>query len=292
MNCIKKTRVNRSQRENRRGTWRDEQNQKFVILYGMRPMKYSIILSQLNEEERDRAYQKYRMIEPYINKTSTLKSISSTSGTPMRTLSLWVKKYRSGGLVGLARHSRSDKGNPRTYDAELQKAIEGIYLNKPLLSRSNIHRLIIKYCHHKNIKEPGYRVVCRIITSLPDDLVILGTQGTKAYQQKYDLIHIRSAQHPNEIWQADHCLIDIEVMNDKNKPQRPWLTIIMDDCSRAICSFLPPCAQKTSLCLRHAIWRKPDPQWNVLGVPKTLYTDHGSDTLHQNILNKSVLISK
>ena len=40
MNCIKKTRVNRLQRENRRGTWRDEQNQKFVILYVLRRFSF------------------------------------------------------------------------------------------------------------------------------------------------------------------------------------------------------------------------------------------------------------
>lgn len=41
--------------------------------------------------------------------------------------------------------------------------------------------------------------------------------------------------------------MDIQVLNDKNKACRPWLTVIIDDCSRAICgyelSFLNPSEQ-------------------------------------------------
>lgn len=84
---------------------------------------------------------------------------------------------------------------------------------------------------------------------------VLATQGSKAYQQKYDLLHLCSSNRPNEIWQADHVLIDIEIYNDKSELERPWLTIIIDDCNRAICgyelSFFAPFSNKTSLCLRH-----------------------------------------
>jgi putative transposase len=62
---------------------------------------------------------------------------------------------------------------------------------------------------------------------------------------------------------------------------RPWLTVIMDDYSRAITgfgvSFHAPSAIQTALVLRQAIWRKLIPQWHVCGIPGTFYTDHGSD---------------
>ncbi|WP_158616482.1 DDE-type integrase/transposase/recombinase [Legionella septentrionalis] len=116
---------------------------------------------------------------------------------------------------------------------------------------------------------------------------MLGRQGSKAYQQQYDLLYIRAAEQPNELWQADHVLLDFDVLNDRNKLQKPWLTVIIDDCSRAICgyelSFLSPSAQKTSLCFRHAIWRKSDPDWGIMGVPESFYTDHGSDFTSKHI---------
>jgi len=244
-------------------------------------------LAQLSDDERDRATQKYKIIEPYINDEQTLKTVAENKSIPVRTLGLWVKKYREQGLVGLARRSRCDKGLPRQYESPLQKTIEGVYLKKPMLSGANIHKLITEYCHQNNLKTPSYRSVCRVIFNIPDDMVLLGQQGSKAYKQQYDLLHMRAAEHPNELWQADHVLLDFDLLNDKNKPQKPWLTVVIDDCSRAICgyelSFLSPSAQKTSLCMRHAIWRKPDPDWGILGVPAIFYTDHGSDFTSKHI---------
>ncbi|MBA3535680.1 MAG: DDE-type integrase/transposase/recombinase [Tatlockia sp.] len=244
-------------------------------------------LTQLSDDERENATRKYQIIEPYINGEQLLKKIAEYKSIPIRTLNLWVRKYRTHGLVGLARQSRCDKGLPRQYEITLQKLIEGIYLKKPMLSGANIHKLITVHCHKKNLKVPSYRSVCRVIFNIPDDLLLLGRQGTKAYQQQYDLLYLRAANQPNELWQADHVLLDFEVLNDKNKLQRPWLTVVIDDCSRAICgyelSFLSPSANKTSLCFRHAIWRKSDPNWGILGIPESFYTDHGSDFTSKHI---------
>lgn len=76
-------------------------------------------------------------------------------------------------------------------------------------------------------------------------------------------------------------MLDLWVRQDGGHPARPWLTVIMDDYSRAIAgfgvSFHAPSAIQTALVLRQAIWRKPIPQWHICGIPGTFYTDHGSD---------------
>jgi putative transposase len=109
----------------------------------------------------------------------------------------------------------------------------------------------------------------------------LAQQGTKAYEEAFDLLYQRDATTPNEIWQADHSPLPILVLNEKGEPQRPWLTVIEDDYSRAIAgfniTFRPPCAINTSLALRQAIWHKSDPRWHLCGIPESFYTDHGSD---------------
>jgi putative transposase len=82
----------------------------------------------------------------------------------------------------------------------------------------------------KKITVPSYRNICKIISLIPDDLTALSHHGTKAYKQKYDLLLcIRESERQNQIWQADHVLMDIEILNDTNKLQRPWLTIIIDN---------------------------------------------------------------
>jgi putative transposase len=83
------------------------------------------------------------------------------------------------------------------------------------------------------------------------------------------------------MWQADHTLLDMRVLDERGRPARPWLTIILDDFSRAVAGYAlslhDPSSIQTALALRQAIWRKGDPHWSVCGIPETFYTDHGSD---------------
>ena len=75
--------------------------------------------------------------------------------------------------------------------------------------------------------------------------------------------------------------LDILVTGADGKPERPWLTTVIDDYSRAICGYMvftgAPSALNTALALRQAIWRKTDPVWAVCGLPDVLHVDHGSD---------------
>lgn len=244
-------------------------------------------MSKIIRSSTDEAIRKYKIIEGFLDHTQTLTSIHIHSTIPKRTLTYWVKQYRLHGLKGLAHHSRKDKGSSRKHSTHLQQVIEGLYFQKPTPTRATIHRLTIQYCTQKALPIPHYRFVCRVIQKLPKDMKTLATKGAKVYQQTYDLLHMRSAAQPNEIWQADHVLLDMPVLHSGNTLKQPWLTIIMDDCSRAICgyelSFLNPSAQKTALCLRQALWRKPDPRWIIMGVPDIFYTDHGSDFTSQHI---------
>lgn len=244
-------------------------------------------IAELTESQRQNAHKKYHLIEPYLNGTFNLNDIAKNKNIPIRTLNLWLKKYRQNGLLGLARKPRQDRGNTRKCGQDLVEVIEGLYLKNPTLSRKNLHIMLAKYGSKHNIDLPSYRTLCRIIDSIPDDMVLLNLKGSKTYKQTYDLPHRWSATYPNELWQADHVLIDVEIETSQAVFQRPWLTVIMDDFSRGVCgyelSLLSPSAQKTSLCFRYAIWRKSDQKWIIFGIPDNLYTDHGSDFTSHHI---------
>ncbi len=74
---------------------------------------------------------------------------------------------------------------------------------------------------------------------------------------------------------------------DDGTPVRPWLTVILDDYSRAVAGYRlsveAPSARQTALTLRDAIGRNGDPRWHVCGIPATFYTDHGSDFTSQHL---------
>ena len=89
------------------------------------------------------------------------------------------------------------------------------------------------------------------------------------------------AERANATWQADHTELDILILDANGRPARPWLTVILDDYSRAVCGYMvflgAPSAMNTALALRHAIWPKNDPNWPMCGLPDVLYVDHGTD---------------
>jgi putative transposase len=81
--------------------------------------------------------------------------------------------------------------------------------------------------------------------------------------------------------QVDHAQLDIKLLREDGSVGKPWLTIVIDDYSRAVAGyylgFEAPSSLRTSLALRQGIWRKVIPHWQICGIPDVLYTDNGSD---------------
>jgi putative transposase len=96
---------------------------------------------------------------------------------------------------------------------------------------------------------------------------MLAHQGSKAYAQTFELLYRREAQAPNALWQADHSQLPILLLDESGRASKPWLTVILDDYSRAVCgyflSFHHPSAERTALALHQAIWRKREAAWRV-----------------------------
>ncbi|GGM16159.1 hypothetical protein GCM10011594_40240 [Nakamurella endophytica] len=109
----------------------------------------------------------------------------------------------------------------------------------------------------------------------------LAHRGAAAYRDRYELVLRRESDRPNQLWQVDHTELDVLVLDPEGKPVRPWLTVVLDDHSRAVAGYTvfvgAPTAAQTALALRQAIWRKSDPDWPVCGLPEVLYCDNGSD---------------
>ena len=84
---------------------------------------------------------------------------------------------------------------------------------------------------------PSYDLVYDVVSHLPTDLLTLAHQGAKAYSTSFELVYRREAGCPNAIWQADHTPLDIELVQSELGPKitaKPWLTVILDDYSRAV----------------------------------------------------------
>ncbi|WAH36486.1 helix-turn-helix domain-containing protein [Alicyclobacillus dauci] len=193
-------------------------------------------LRNLTDRERDQALARFRVIQAHLEDGVPLSELAKTTSVTLRTLQRWLKSYRDKGLVGLTRSVRSDQGTRRISD-ELIKLIEGFALQKPTPSIAYIYRKVYDICVQQQWSTPSYSQVYSIVQSLDPALVTLAHEGEKRYKAVYDLVYRREAMGPNGIWQADHTLLDIWVLDEKENPVRPWLTIVLDDYSRAVAGY-------------------------------------------------------
>ncbi len=235
-------------------------------------------LSELTEQERTQAVERFHVLRPFLEEDIPLLQIASQQQVSLRTLRRWIERYHIEGLPGLIRKRRADRGERRRLPSYLQQFVEGLALQTPPLSVAIIHRKVCELAQQHDLKPPSYGLVYDIVRQLPTALTTLAHEGAKAYKQRFDLLHRREAQAPNEIWQADHCLLDILLVRDGQAPAKPWLTVVMDDYSRAVAGYFltfdAPSALNTSLALRQAIWRKDEPRWHVCGIPQILYMEY------------------
>lgn len=243
-------------------------------------------LEGLTDAQRARAQTRYQILQAYLEDGVPLSIVARQRGLPRRTLTRWVQRYRAYGLSGLCRNEHRKPAQSRLPHG-LKRLVEGLALQRPRLSAAAIHRHVLDHAAEQGWPCPSYSMVYALIRGLSPALVKMAHEGTKEFSDTYDLLYRREAAAPNAIWQADHTQLDVWVLDEHQKPRRPWLTVVMDDYSRVIAGYLlsfnAPSAMQTALALRQAIWRKAQPDWQVCGLPEMLYTDHGSDFTSQHI---------
>src|SRR5437762_5117693 len=238
-------------------------------------------LTEMSEDQRREAMRRFEIIRGHFEDGVSQAELARCSGVPKKTLQRWVRRYREHGLAGLGRFVRKDAGQRRGLPQEELLLIEGLALQPPRRSIATIHRQVCEVASQKGWPYPSYRRVCQIVRSISPSLMTLSQEGKSAQRDQFDLILRREASRPNEIWQADHHHLKIWVLDEEGQPVRPWLTVILDDYSRSVSGFrltlCAPTALHSALTLRQAILRKEQAHWQIHGIPKVFYTDHGRD---------------
>lgn len=239
-----------------------------------------LALAALPEDRRREAMARLAVLRPTLEDDVPLARAAATSDVPLRTAQRWLALYRRDGLAGLARPTRSDAGR-RRLPSELVGLVEGLGLRRPRPSAAAIHRKVAPVARARGWPVPSTRTVRAIVARLDPAMMTLAQEGPAAFRDRFELLHRHRAEAPNALWQADHTLLDVLILDEAGRPARPWLTTVVDDHSRAVAGYTvflgAPLTLSTSLALRQAIWRKADPAWAVCGIPNVLYVDHGSD---------------
>jgi putative transposase len=215
------------------------------------------VLTTLTQAQRERAMERFSLLKPALEEGVSQTQIAKTHGHSLRTIQRWMQAYRTRGLVGLAKAERSDQGKRRGMPTTLVQLIEGLALQTPKRSAAAIHRQVSAIAVEQGWTPPSYSRVYDITRHLDPALVTLAQEGAKAYAETFDLVYRREASHANAMWQADHTLLPIWLLDEHGKPAKPWLTVILDDFSHAVAGyflgFQRATAWQTALTLHQAI---------------------------------------
>src|SRR5437899_2724535 len=187
--------------------------------------------------QRLQALERFRILRPSLEDGVPLARLAREHGIQLRRLQRWMRAYRQEGLGGLAFHIRADRGLRRRLPFALEQLIEGLALRRPPLSRAAVHREAVAIARTHGWSEPSYSTVYSVIRALPAALVSLAHDGPKVYADRFELLYRREAGRTNEMWQADHTPLDIWILDEHGRPARPWLSVILDDYSRAVAGY-------------------------------------------------------
>jgi putative transposase len=116
-----------------------------------------------------------------------------------------------------------------------------------------VHRRVADLACDRGVPAPSYSTVRSVVAAIDHRLRTLAHQGDAAYRDQFELVHRRTAARPNEQWQADHTLLDVQVLDAQRQPVRPWLTVVLDDYSRAVAGYTIFLGEPTAGYAQHPV---------------------------------------
>lgn len=230
---------------------------------------------------------KYDLLAPVLSGEQTVAMAAQQGHVSSRSVERWLRRFQDKGFDGLQPRRRKDWQTTKDDNRQWLEVAQALALSRPAYSWAQIHRWIAEQALRRGLKAPNYPTVYRWCRALDPALRGMARQGIAHYQHQFELVHRWESQAPNALWQADHTLLDVWISDERGRQVRPWLTLIVDDYSRAVCGYVlsteVPGALQIALALRHAIRPKTNTQWPVQGLPNQLYTDRGRDFLSDHI---------
>lgn len=265
--------------------------------------EWEIIGEELPREvvERVGVIQRLLVAEGREGYGKVQEEIAKELGVTVRSVQRLVKRWREGGVGGLRRRGRSDRGE-RKISGEWEGFIVKTYRDGNRGSRKMSPaqvwvRVQVRAKEEGKGEYPSRATVYRVLKPYVEKQrrrKSLGWRGERLVVKTREGGEIE-INRSNQVWQADHTQADVLVVDQSGEVLgRPWLTIVVDSYSRCIMGmhlgFDGPSARVACLALRHAILPKQysskyklRSSWGTYGLPQYLYTDQGKDFVSEHL---------
>ncbi|MGC1302989.1 MAG: DDE-type integrase/transposase/recombinase [Caulobacteraceae bacterium] len=257
------------------------------------------LLEQLSHDQIDVLFERLKaaraMAERRQRTRGEVDDAAQTAGVSATTLYRDIRRLEGQGTIRdlVARPRGFPKGRSRLHARQeelIQQLLRTHYLSvhRPPLTRTT--EKIGDACEKEGLPRPGRAAVIRRLRAIPVRTVKLKREGGKAAEQATPRPGRFEVDAPWEVWQADHTLSDVIVVDAKGDPiGRIWLTVIVDVCTRLVVAFYvgldPPSTLRIATALDLAVspkgpWlaeRGLDYPWPAEGLPKMIHTDRARE---------------
>jgi LuxR family maltose regulon positive regulatory protein len=122
--------------------------------------------SHLSAAQQDLAFQRFRIIQPFLEGHIPLTRIVQEHPISLRTARRWVHHYREAGLVGLIRSTRSDRGTRRALSPQMEKFVLELLWREQQAPIAAVYRRILSKATEQGWPAPSYSRVYALARSL------------------------------------------------------------------------------------------------------------------------------
>lgn len=176
--------------------------------------------------------------------------------------------------------------------------LQSHFLTQARPSLVKITKRIGDACEEAGLSRPSRAAVIRRLLTLPKRAIVLKREGAKTAEQQTPRPGRYAVDQPWEVWQIDHTLADVIVIDANGRPiGRVWLTVVIDVATRMVVAFYigldPPSIIRVATTLDLAIsgkaqWlaaRSLDYPWPCEGLPRLLHSDRAKEFTSISVRN-------
>jgi Homeodomain-like domain len=136
-------------------------------------------LDTLGEVGRAEAHRRWLLLRAHLEDGVPLTRVAAQSEIAHRKLQRWLARYQAGGLAGLGRAARADRGGSR-FPEPLRLLVEGLALRTPVPSAARVHRQVTAVAEREGWPVPSYSwvyaIICGIDPALSADELVFVLQ--------------------------------------------------------------------------------------------------------------------
>lgn len=257
-------------------------------------------LDGIDDSEWETAFRRYQALRHLTEAPSRTRAevsqVAQTLEVSVATVYRWLDRLaRFGRVTCLLRRERKDKG-AKKLDPPVDKIVKEVigteYLTNLRRSPTLTLREVQRRCRAANLSQPSKSTLLRRIDELlPEERERRRNGRNAALDHRANRGSLPGVDQLHSIWQIDHTLVDIELVDVKDRISigRPWITVAIDVFSRTVVgwyiSFDPPGTLATGICISNAILPKDSIlaklgisfAWPCQGKPRVIQADNAKE---------------